>query len=523
MRRGGTGWRRAAPWHIAGGGRLMRTVLLLPMMLVGLACATNAFSSAKDEQAQSPAEPLFERTCLACHDKAMIFGAVKSKADWQATVERMIALGATATPREAGLIVDFLHRTHGIAVPPAGASPDEAGSPPSDHVHAPLLEGQPVEVRPGELPTARPAFSGQTRAPYHRTHGVKVTTISTGLDNPWSIAFLPGGDFLITEKPGALRIVTADGVIKPPVKGTPRVFYKTQAGLLDVVLDRDFGRNRRIFFSYMDAAGADTAWIRIASAILDRQANALRDVKIIFTALPAVTTAQPGNAGGRLAIARDGTLFATIGDRVSARSAGWNKAQELDKHLGKIIHIDANGKAPAKNPFLRRKGALPEIWSFGHRSQQGLAFSPSGQLWETEHGPRGGDELNRIRPGGNYGWPLVAYGVEYRGELIQGGRTARAGTEQPAYYWDPVIAPSGFAFYDGALFPQWRGSVLIGGLRGERLTRLRLSSAGKVVNEEPLLLDLRKRIRDVRVGPDGAVYLLTDEAGASLLRLTPAS
>jgi aldose sugar dehydrogenase len=222
------------------------------------------------------------------------------------------------------------------------------------------------------------------------------------------------------------------------------------------------------------------------------------------------------NEGGRIAIAPDGTLFVTIGDR--SKSPPWTVAQRLDTHLGKVIHITADGAPAPGNPYIGKAGALPEIWSSGHRSQEGLAFDPSGRLWETENGPRGGDELNLIQPGKNYGWPTALHGIDYPGQLLNNGATEQAGTEQARYYWDPVIAPSGLAFYKGSLFPQWKNSVFVGALRGQLLDRLTLSGT-KVVDEEPLLVDLHARIRDVRIGPEGAVYVLTDDT--RLLKLTP--
>jgi glucose/arabinose dehydrogenase len=384
-----------------------------------------------------------------------------------------------------------------------------------------LVPGDPIETRPTELATDTPAFPGQTRAPYRPTTSVTVTTITDQLNLPWSLGFLPGGKMLVTEKPGTMRIVSADGTLSAPLSGVPKVHYRGQVGLLDLAIDPRFVSNHRVFFTFMEPVGEAQATMAVARATLNEKANALEDLKVIFDAKPALTTDRSGNAGGRLVIARDGTLFIIIGDRVPATAAGWELAQHPDTHLGKMIHITTDGKPAAGNPFIGKPGYLPEIWSLGHRSEEGLAFDRSGRLWETEHGPRGGDELNLIEPGKNYGWPIIAHGREYDGPLINGGKTAQAGMEQPRYYWDPVIAPSGLAFYDGSLFPEWKNSVLIGALRGQMLDRLTISG-DKVVDEEPLLTDLHKRIRDVRIGPDAAVYVLTDEAQTGkLLKLTP--
>ena len=376
--------------------------------------------------------------------------------------------------------------------------------------------GQPIETRPPELATDTPAFPGQTRAPYRATTPYNVTVITDKLKQPWSLAFLPDGKMLVTQKPGALVIITADGTISAPISGVPAVYYRGQVGLLDVVLDRDFASNKRIFFSYSEPVGDDNSNIAIASAKLNESGLALSDVKVIFRAQPAMPKTIAANQGGRLAVARDGTLFAIIGDR--SGSPPWTVAQRLDTDLGKMIHITATGEPAPGNPFIGTPGALPEIWSIGHRSEQGLTFDPEGRLWEVEDGPRGGDELNLIEPGKNYGWPIITHGIDYPGELIDNGLTAKAGMVQPRYYWDPVIAPSGLAFYTGSLFPAWKGSVLIGALRGQMLDRLTLKGT-KVVDEEPLLVDLHSRIRDVRIGPDGAVYVLTDDT--RLLKLTP--
>jgi glucose/arabinose dehydrogenase len=333
------------------------------------------------------------------------------------------------------------------------------------------------------------------------------------------VAFLPDRKMLITEKPGNLLIVDKTGA-KLTVSGVPKVFFLGQVGLLDVALDNTFGSNHRIFLSYSELVGSDKSNIVVASANFDEKAAQLKDVKVIYRVTPALDARnQMANEGGRIAVARDGTLFVIIGDR--SKSPPWLVAQRLDTALGKMIHINPDGSAVADGPFAGRPGALPEIYSIGHRSEEGLAFDNKGQLWEVEDGPRGGDELNLILPGRNYGWPVILHGIDYPGETIGEGLVEKPGMEQPVYYWDPVIAPSGLAFYKGSLFPQWKNSVFVGGLRGTAVYRLELNGH-QVMAEEPLLSDLNLRIRDVRIGPGGALYVLTDGPSAKLLKLTPA-
>ena len=307
---------------------------------------------------------------------------------------------------------------------------------------------------------------------------------------------------ILDPKTGELALVKGVGDVASP--------DATDIGMLDVALDPQFATNHRIFFTFYDfikgpgfVNGTNSnTWV--ARARLDEAASALRDVKVIFRSRPAMPSKRlGGKTGGRIAIAPDGSLFVTIGDR--SDSPPWDVAQRLDTDLGKIIHITVDGAPAPGNPFIGQPGALPEIWAVGTRSQEGLAFDPkTGKLWEIEHGPRGGDELNIIEKGKNYGWPIVTHGIDYPGTAIGEGITHKAGLEEPVYYWDPVIAPSGLAFYSGSLFPQWQGSVFVGGLAAKTLNRLSIVD-DKVIAEEPLLSDLHARIRDVRVGADGAV------------------
>jgi glucose/arabinose dehydrogenase len=291
-------------------------------------------------------------------------------------------------------------------------------------------------------------------------------------------------------------------------------------GLLDVALDPNFASNHRIFFTFFDYVDGTDSNTNVARARLDEAKRELTDVTVIFRAQPTMPSKRLGaKTGGRIAIGRDGNLFLTIGDR--SDSPPWDVAQRLDNHLGKVLHITPDGAPAPDNLFLGKPGVLPEIWAYGVRSPEGLAFDPrTGRLWQNDHGPRGGDELNIIEKGKNYGWPVIVHGIDYPGTAIGEGITHREGMEEPVYYWDPVIAPSGLAFYTGNLFPEWKNSVFVGGLRGMMLDRLTLAN-DKVVAEEPLLTDLRSRIRDVRVGPDGAVYVLTDSGTPSMSPNTP--
>jgi glucose/arabinose dehydrogenase len=379
-----------------------------------------------------------------------------------------------------------------------------------------LVEGRPVDTRPTQLPTDHPLFPGQTRAPYHKTVAVKETVLAGDLDNPFAVAQLPSGRFLVTEKRGRMRLLNQDGTSDATITDLPPVFARGQVGLLDVVLDPKFAANHRIFFTYMRPTDAGNCAMAVASATLNEDKGQLADVKTIFQTAP-YANATAVNAGSRIAIdPRDGSLFVIIGDR-SGGDPVWNMAQQTDNDLGKLIHITADGKPAPDNP----KMGLPEIYNIGHRSEQGLAFAPDGKLWEVEDGPRGGDHISIMQPGRNYGWPVFTHGINYPGTLIGQGAVEAAGMEQPVYYWDPAIAPSGLAFYRGDLFPQWKNSMFVGALAAQELIRLELGKDDKVKNEEPLLTDLNQRIRDVRVFNDGAVYVLTDGPNARLLKLTP--
>lgn len=347
-------------------------------------------------------------------------------------------------------------------------------------------------------------------------HGrLRLVEVAGGLDHPWSVAFLPGGDMLVTERPGSLRRISAGGRISPPLKGVPAVVARGQGGLLDVAPHPDFAANGRVYLTYAEAGdgGPENKGQGTAAAYGRLDGDGLSGVKVVFRQRPKQTTYH--HYGSRLAFARDGKLFITTGER-----GAMAQAQNLATTLGKVIRIDADGNVPPDNPFAGHAGVAPEIWSYGHRNLQGAAIHPvTGALWTHEHGPRGGDELNIPQPGRNYGWPEITYGVDYSGAVISAD-TARPGMEQPVHYWVPSIAPSGMAFYTGSIFPQWRGNLLVGSLKFGLLVRLSLAG-DKVVAEERLLSGFGRRIRDVRQGPDGYVYLLTDESPGQLLRVEP--
>ena len=345
---------------------------------------------------------------------------------------------------------------------------------------------------------------------------VVVETVARGLERPWGLAFLPDGRMLVTERPGRLRIVSAQGQVSEPLS-TPglRVAVRGQGGLLDVALDPGFAQNRQVFLSYSEERGEGRAGTGVMRARLNAAGTALEAPRVIFRQEPTHTGRN--HWGSRIVFDREGNLFVTLGDRFDLREEAQNPAN----HIGKIVRITPDGRPAPNNPYLDREGARPENWSLGHRNIQAAALHPeSGELWIIEHGARGGDEVNIPQAGKNYGWPIISYGVDYSGAKIGQG-TAKPGLEQPVYHWDPSIAPSGMAFYTGDKFPAWRGSILTGALAGELVSRLE-TQANRVTGEERILRELGERIRDVRQGPDGYVYLLTDSSQGRILRLRPA-
>ena len=340
----------------------------------------------------------------------------------------------------------------------------------------------------------------------------KVTDVAVGLEHPWGVELLPDGRFLVTERPGRLRVVNRDGRLSAPLTGVPEVYARGQGGLLDVALSPGFAQDRLVYLSFAErgSGGAGTA---VARGRLGERG--LEDTQVIWRQQPKVDGSY-NHWGSRLVFRPDGTLFVSLGDRFVHSE----RAQDLSTTIGKIVRINPDGSVPRDNPFVGRSGALPEIWSYGHRNVQAAVLDARGELWTVEHGARGGDELNNPQPGKNYGWPVITYGVDYSGARIGIG-TSHPGMEQPVYYWDPVIAPSGATFYSGTAFPDWRGDLLVGSLRPGALVRLRIAN-GRVTVEERYLDELGERIRDVREGPDGAIYLLTDSSRGRLIRVEPA-
>jgi glucose/arabinose dehydrogenase len=374
----------------------------------------------------------------------------------------------------------------------------------------------PLETRAPNARDQRPTFKGQTRACEVKSRvAFETVVLAKGLAHPWAVEPLPGGDLLVTERPGRMRIIGARGEMGPPLGGLPQVDARGQGGLLDVALSPAFASDRTIYWSFSEPRQGGNA-TSVARGVLSADRRTLDQVRVIFRAMP--TYDGDKHFGSRLAFGPDGMLYVTLGERSDAGMRP--QAQRLDSHMGKTLRIKPDGSPADGNPFVGRSGALPEIWTLGHRNVQAAAFDARGRLWEVEHGTRGGDELNRIEKGNNYGWPLVAFGVEYSGQPIRGAVTHRDGYQDPVYYWDPVIAPSGAQFYSGEAFPEWRGNLFVGGLGQRALVRLVLED-DRVVAEEHLLADRGKRIRDVRQGADGALYVVTDESRGEVWKIAP--
>ncbi len=347
-----------------------------------------------------------------------------------------------------------------------------------------------------------------------QAQGVRPETVASGLQTPWGLAFLPEGRFLVTERPGRLRVIEADGRVGAPVAGLPEVAVGGQGGLLDVATDSDFARNRTLYFCFSEpgAGGNSTA---LARARLSADASRLEELRILFSQKPKVSSNL--HFGCRIVEARDGNLFLALGERYHRM----RDAQTLDNHHGKVVRITKEGAVPRDNPFVGQTGALPEIWSHGHRNPQGATLAPDGTYWMHEHGPQGGDEINVPLPGRNHGWPVITYGEQYGGGRIGEGITHKDGMEQPLHHWTPSIAPSGMAFVTSDRYgPGWKGNLLVGSVKFNFLTRLELAGR-KVVREHRLLEEQGLWIRDVRQGPDGFIYLLTDNPRGLLVRLRP--
>lgn len=376
-----------------------------------------------------------------------------------------------------------------------------------------LAQGTDFNAAPPNARDQQPAFAQQTRAPVlPDTIPLVTTVIAGGLDRPWGIATLPEGGWLVTERGGQLRIISPQGAISAPITGLPKPRVAGQGGLLDVVISPNFATTPRIWWSYAEARSDTDTGLSVASGLLSADRRAVHDVQVIFRQEPAWASSK--HFGSRLVFDADGALFITTGDR--GTPMGRALAQDPATHIGKVLRILPEGGAAPGNPNL--PGWQPEVWSRGHRNIQGATLGPDHQLWTIEHGARGGDELNHPQSGKNYGWPLVAYGEDYIGLALGQGLTAADGIEQPLYYWDPVIAPSGMAFYSGAMFPEWEGHLLIGALAGTALVRLQLDGT-KVIGEARHLQNF-DRIRDVEIAPDGSILILTDGDDGALIRLT---
>jgi len=343
--------------------------------------------------------------------------------------------------------------------------------------------------------------------------GFRLTTLLTGLENPWSLAFLPDGRMLVTERAGRMRLVGKDFRLDPkPIEGLPESIERGQGGLFDVVLHPQYAQNGWIYWAY-NAPGPEGWGTALARGKL--QGQRMTEVQVLFSMQPKTRSGQ--HFGGRIVFDKAGLLYLTLGDRGDK-----DRAQKLDDHAGSVIRLHDDGRVPADNPFHKRAGALPEKWTLGNRNMQGAALHPqTGELWTHEHGPQGGDEINVMRSGLNYGWPVVTYGVNYGLGTRIGEGQSKPGMVQPLHVWVPSIAPSGMAFVSGSQFPQWQGDLLVGALRGQMLVRLVLNGE-KVIREERLLQGRAGRIRDIRMGPDGLVYMLSDSTDGALMRLEPA-
>lgn len=379
-----------------------------------------------------------------------------------------------------------------------------------------VAHGAPVEQGPKNVPGFEPTFENQTRAPALDS-GVTlaVQEIAGGLNHPWGVEVLPEGGYLVTERAGDLRYIAADGTVSEPISGVPEVLAQKQGGLLDVALAPDFETSRVLYLTYAKPMDGGMSATAVASAILSDDMTALHEVKDIFVQDPP--SPSPAHYGSRV-VPAGGYVFVTTGEHFTDQERVF--AQDLDKTYGKIIRVTPDGDTPADNPFAGQDGAIGTIWSYGHRNVQGAAIRPgTGELWTLEHGPKGGDELNRIEPGANYGWPLVSYGERYSGQPIGSGEHSAEGVIEPRYYWDPVIAPGGFAFYEGDMFPDWQGDVLAASLTPGGIVRLTLD--GDTVTGEARFLPGLGRVRDIEIAPDGAILALTDDDNGRLVRLTP--
>lgn len=461
------------------------------------------------------------RSCNLCHPIMAMLGQQRTEPEWKGVVDAMRGRGAVVGEEDAARIAHYLAANFAPGMPvrpgagrmPGGRTFILGGRPPDTE---PEL-GHALETRDPVGKDQKPAFAGQTRAPAIRTRtDVAATVVAHGLDHPWALAFLPDGHMLITEKPGAMRVITTSGEVGPPIANVPAVFYRSDGGLLDLVIDPNFAGNRQVYFAYSEPRTGGSG-LTLGSARLSDDETALESVRVLLRIEPTHTSVS--HFGCRLLFDRAGKLFMTSGERMDPVIRV--QAQQLDSRLGKLLRLNTDGSAAPGNPFEHTAGALPDIWTYGHRNSQGLAFHPAThELWSIEHGEAGGDELNLIERGHNYGWPLIAYGTEYDRRPINGGLTAAPRMEQPRYFWDPAIGPTSMTFYTGKLLPEWRNNLFIAAHMGQHLARLVLKGH-RVVGEERLLLDQHQMMRWVGQGPDGALWVLTDDADGRLIRLSP--
>ncbi len=375
---------------------------------------------------------------------------------------------------------------------------------------------QPLETRDRNVPNQEPTFPEQTRACGITSEtAFDVVVVTKGLDKPWAVEPLPNGDLLVTEKPGNMRIVSASGQVGEPISGVPKVVSRGQGGLLDVALSPNFASDNTIYWSFSEPRDGNKNATSVAKGVLSQDRRSLSNVKVIFQAKPAYDGGL--HFGSRLAFGPDGMLYVTLGERSDKEMRP--QAQHMDSHMGKVLRITPEGQPAPDNPFLNQQGVLPEIWTIGHRNVQASAFDSEGNLWVVDHGPQGGDEVNKLQAGKNYGWPVVTYGEEYSGQSIP-SVTTKEGFEDPIYYWDPVIAPSGAQFYTGNAFPEWQGNLFVGSLKDQRLVRLKLEG-NRVTGEEHLLTDRKQRVRDVRQDAEGNLFIVTDQQNGELWKITP--
>lgn len=501
----------------------------IPSLLISgflfVAVSTSAYSQSPFPVPDSASLPIEQgreellHSCNLCHPIMAMLGQQRTEPEWKGVVDAMRGRGAMVTDEEAARITSYLakHFAPGMPVRPgAGRMPGGrtfilGGRPPD----AEPVPGRPLETRDPVGSNQKPAFAGQTRAPAIRTvKPVEATVVARGLNHPWALAFLPNGHMLITEKPGTMRVLSATFEVGAPIANVPEVFYKSDAGLLDLVIDPKFAANRQLYFAFSEPRVGGSG-LTLASARLSNDETALESVRILLRIEPTHTSVS--HFGCRLLFDRHGKLFMTSGERMDPVIRV--QAQQLDSRLGKLLRLNTDGSAAPGNPFEKTAGALPDIWTYGHRNSQGLAYHPvTHELWSIEHGEAGGDELNLIEPGRNYGWPLIAYGTEYDRRPINGGLTDAPQMQQPKYFWDPAIGPTSMTFYNGKLIPEWRNNLFIAAHMGQHVARLILKGH-RVVGEERLLLDQKQMMRWVGQGPDGALWVLTDDADGRLIRL----